>query len=128
MGYWIATVLRDERERAGITIDQLATATGVNWRTIKRLEERGGFAKGKHGDIDDFVARYAYVLGVDDARDLWDQSLVRWRRDGSPPQFEPIERPEAAFGEALRMEALRRRAPRTPKGHPGQSGRRRATQ
>ena len=38
MGYWIATVLRDERERAGITIDQLATATGVNWRTIKRLE------------------------------------------------------------------------------------------
>ena len=125
MSYWIATTLHDERERVGVSEDDMARTIGVNWRTIRRLEEGHGMGR----DIDRFVAGYAYLLGVEDARELWGIALRRWQESGSPPRFEAIDGPAAAFAEAIRAEALRRRArPQAPRqGGTGPSGRRRAS-
>lgn len=114
MSYWIATTLRDRRLEAAVSVTDLATALGVNWRTIHRLE--GGRSMGR--DIDKFVAGYAYVLGIGDPRDLWADAAANWFRHGSAPQHEPTAGPAAVFADAIRSEALRRiaegqRAPRS---------------
>ena len=125
MSYWIATTLHDEREKAGISEDDMARTIGVNWRTIRRLESGQGMGR----DIDRFVAGYAYLLGVEDGRELWEAAQARWRRDGSPPRFEAIDGPAAAFAEAIRLEALRRREdPHRRAGDSGPRAKRRASQ
>ena len=103
MTYWIGDVLQEEREAAGVTTAQVATALDVDERTIKRLEL--GQTMGR--DIDRTVAAYAYLIGIEDGRDLWREALERWSRDGSPPQFKPSSDPAAAFAEAIRVTALR---------------------
>ena len=118
MSYWIATALHDERRAVDIGESDMATSLGVDWRTIRRLET--GATMGR--DIDRAVAAYAHVLGLDDGRSLWRRALDRWQREGAPPQFQPIEGPAAAFVEAIRIEALRRR-----RDGAGTSGKRRAS-
>lgn len=105
LAYWIAAVLHDEREKVGISESEIATALRVNPRTIARLERGNTMA----ADIDGRVAAYAWLLGIDDSRDLWTKAISRWRKEGSPPRFQPIEGPAAAFAEAIRVVALRRR-------------------
>src|ERR1017187_8043325 len=101
MSYWIADVLLDARERHGITEGEMATSLGVNWRTIRRLEK--GESMGR--DIDRFVAQYAYVCGIPDARDLWTDAIAAWRKYGEAPGYEAIDGPAAAFAQAIRTQA-----------------------
>lgn len=116
MGYWIATVLRDRREAAGISEQDAATtvlqprADGKkpSSRTIKRLETGATMPP----DLDQRVAGYAYLLGLDDGRELWREALERWDAEGSPPVLIPAQGPAAAFAEAIRMQSLRRRGER----------------
>lgn len=119
MSYWIALVLMEERERAGLSERQIATSFDVNPRTIQRLEK--GASMGR--DIDRFVAGYAHLLGYEDARDLWAAAVKRWRSEGSAPAFSPVDGPPSAFADAIRQEALRRRK---PPNAPGKSAKRRA--
>lgn len=105
MSWWIASELHEERERAGISEEQVAVSLGVDVRTVNRLEK--GATMGR--DIDRFVAQYAYLCGLDDPREFWDRALARWHKSGSAPAFEVLPGPAAAFAEAIRTEALRRR-------------------
>ena len=118
MSYWIASELKDARENAGISEALMATSLEVNWRTIRRLEK--GETMGR--DIDRFVTQYAYLTGVQDAREFWESAMKRWRKHGSPPPFEVNVGPAAAFAEAIRAEALRRKT-----DDQARPGRRRAT-
>lgn len=120
MSYWIACVLERERKRAGLSEHAMAQMMGVDSRTIKRWEAGDTF--GRRTELDRAVAGYAFVLGMDDGRALWQWALDWWRAEGAPPEFIPVEGPAASFAEAIRQEALRRRSqkpgnPGTPEGH-----------
>ena len=104
LAYWICTILRRERLRLGVSEQEMGTSLGVNRRTIQRLEQ--GQTMGR--DIDYFVAGYAYVLGLDDGRELWRDALDAWRKDGKAPIIGPIEGPAGAFAKELRGQSLRR--------------------
>ena len=67
MSYWIGMTLKEARERVGISRQDIARPLGVNDVTIKRLES--GRSMGR--DIDHAVAAYAFVLGLEDGRQLW---------------------------------------------------------
>ena len=107
MSYWIAATLVRAREEAGIHERQMAEIMGVDPSTIRRWETGDSF--GRRTELDRAIAGYAYVLGLEDARELWDAALTAWYEHGSPPEFMPIEGPAAAFAEAIRTEALRQR-------------------
>ena len=120
MSYWIATALRLRRTQADISESDVATALGVNWRTIRRLES--GRSMGR--DIDKFVAGYAYLLGLEDPRVIWDDALKMWRHKGSAAPMPTMEHgPPAAFAEAIRAETQRQLA----QGESARRSRRRAT-
>lgn len=104
MAYWVAHVLKTERERAGIEEKDMAIAIGVDRMTIKRLEE--GESLGR--DIDDRMAGYAYVLGIDDCRELWRRALDAWLSHGEPSIFKEEGGP-AAFARWVRETAGRAR-------------------
>lgn len=117
MSYWIASVLQDVRSEASISEEQIAISLGVNWRTIRRLEQ--GASMGR--DIDAFVAGYAYLIGIDDARELWERALQAWYKSGSPPSYVATDSPASAFAQAIRAEARRAQA------RPGQTEKRRTS-
>lgn len=118
LSYWIARVLQDAREEANCTTRDVGTSLDVDERTIKRLERGGTMGR----DIDRFVAGYAFVLGYDDGRELWQQALHRWQREGAPPQAVIKDGAPDAFARSIRREALRRQ-----QGGAAKSERRRAT-
>lgn len=123
MSYWLATTLKEAREHAGLSREDIARPLGVNGVTIKRLES--GQSMGR--DVDQYVAAYAFVLGLEDGRELWEKATRDYRRHGSPPMFSvPAGLPQA-FAEAIREVALRRR-PRdaAPSEEPPATPRRRA--
>lgn len=106
MSYWLATTLKEAREREGLSRADIARPLGVNDVTIKRLES--GRSMGR--DIDRYVAAYAFVLGLEDGRVLWEKATRDYRRHGSPPLFSVKEgSPAYAFAQALREVALRNR-------------------
>lgn len=113
--WWLADTLRDERERAGQPVELVAYVLGVNVRTIERFEDsayRGADGEKPYGaDIDRMVATYAYLLGLDDARDLWQLALDRWRSEGPPPDF-MADHPAAKFVAPLREAAQGQRRSR----------------
>lgn len=124
MSYWIAYTLADAREGADIPRKRMAEVLGVDYRTVMRWESGDSF--GRKQELDRAVAGYAYIVGLDDARVLWDAALDHWHKDGAPPRFIPVEGPAAAFAEAIRLESLRRQD-RSTRPHGGeQSGKRRA--
>lgn len=122
--YWIGLVLRDERERAKIDPERMARVIGVSKRTIKRVEDGDSWS-----DIDLYVAGYAYALGIDDGRLLWQQAIERWQgrweggedEGGTAPTFDPPPGPDGAFADAIRQETLRKR-----RDADGRTGKRRA--
>lgn len=106
LAYWIATVLNDAREKAHVKEEEAATTLGVVVRTIRRLENRDGEAPTLGRDINRYVAAYAWLLGMDDGRDLWERALKRWRSHGTAPVFTPSDAPAEAFAAAIRRRVL----------------------
>lgn len=81
MSYWLALVLRERREAGGIRLSEVAGLSKVDQSTINRVEKGLTLAP----DIDHYVAAYAKLLDLDDGRELWNQALDRWMREGAPP-------------------------------------------
>lgn len=110
--WWLAETLREEREKAGQPVELVAYVLGVNIRTIERFEDsdyRGSDGGKPYGhDIDRVVATYAYLLGMDDCRELWQLALDRWRNQGPPPDF-MTDLPAARFVLPIREVAQRQR-------------------
>lgn len=112
LNYWIARTLQSERERLGrreldiaMHIPGARNNPHADKRTIDRIEQGQSW-----GNIEEHVVAYAYVLGFDDARDLWGAALSQWRLEGAEPEFRPIEGPAAAFAQAARDQGLRDQA------------------
>lgn len=106
MSYWMAWALKDARVRAGIGSAKMATSLDVNERTIKRLEEGKSLA-GHKLDMESAVAGYAYVLGIEDGRELWRRAIDEWMKHGSPPVHVSDPGPASAFAEEVRLAVLR---------------------
>lgn len=123
--YWIAETLRAERERAELPIEHIAVALGVSVRTVTRLEDPEGLdptGRKPYGrDIDRAVATYAWLLGYDDPRDLWQLALDRWRAQPAPDFTD--EMPGSRFVAPIREAA---RAQRSRQARAGRASTRRA--
>ena len=91
-------VLRKER---GATLVEVAARAGVDPSTIYRFENEGRWPK----DPDRTVAAYGEVVGVKDAREIWEAALRRWRRGGASPKLPsaPVD-PIAQTAEELERE------------------------
>lgn len=81
MKYWLSRVLREARERAQISRQQLATVAGLDSSTISRFEQAASWPQ----HIDRLVAAYAHMCRIEDGRELWTAALHAWRAHGSPP-------------------------------------------
>lgn len=81
--YWLAITLAAEREKAGIPVERVAGVLEVSRVTLERFEEGSGYGR----EPDRYVAGYAYMLGEDDPRKLWQLALDRWVREGAAPDF-----------------------------------------
>lgn len=103
LAYWIAQALRHQREAAGVSRANLALTLGVSDATLKRLESGSKMPP----DIEARVAAYAWILGLKDGRELWQQAVEDWVHHGKPPEFQLAEGPAGAFAEAIRQAALR---------------------
>jgi transcriptional regulator with XRE-family HTH domain len=104
MAFWIGHTLKREREKAGLSTQEVAVAMGVHSITVDRLER--GESMGR--DISKYIATYAHLLGMEDGRDLWQMALDSWQAEGSPPVF-TADGPAAAFAQVIRDAALRHR-------------------
>lgn len=81
--YWLGTTARRIREeRSKLSPEQLAPLVGVNNTTVRRFE-RG---ESQPREIDRLLAAYAFLGGYKDARDLVDEALRLWRKEGSAPE------------------------------------------
>jgi transcriptional regulator with XRE-family HTH domain len=109
LSYWISETLKSARVSAGISEDDLARVRGVSGNTIRRLEKEESFDR---GTIDRYLAGYAYVLGIDDPRKLWEQALTWWYVEGAAPEFSPPDGPAQAFARAIQVQARRQRQAR----------------
>lgn len=104
LSYWLAAVLRKEREAAGRTRQDIATMLGTSVKTIDRFES--GESLGRDAEL--YVAAYAYALGLEDSRELWARAVQSWLQKGVPPVFR-AEGPAEAYARAIRNVALRQR-------------------
>jgi transcriptional regulator with XRE-family HTH domain len=81
MAYWLARVLREEREKRGLMRSEIAGLAKRDQSTIARVE----YGRSLQPDIDRYVAAYAEAFEIDDGRKLWAEALKRWMRQGPPP-------------------------------------------
>jgi hypothetical protein len=81
MSYWLAHVLRSERERAKISRNAIVRILNVDPSTVFRLE----VGQTLPHDVDRYVAAYAKALKLEDGRELWHQALRTWMTEGAPP-------------------------------------------
>lgn len=82
MFYWLALVLREERQGSGLSATRLAADLGVSESTVTRFEKAHTWPQ----RVDDYVAVYAaYLSESQDARDYWGMAIDRWRQEGQPP-------------------------------------------
>lgn len=93
--------------RGDYTPDQVAAIAGVGWRTVRRFEE------GKHWPqrLDQILSAYAYLAGLEDPRQLWQQALDDWQAHGA--MMAPLDEQGRRIAEAIKPPARpkRRRAP-----------------
>lgn len=105
LSYWIGRTLKRTREEAGISVSDIARPLGIENITITRLEAGKRFGR----DMDRYIAGYAFVLGLEDGRELWKRALADYYRHGTPPVFIVEEGPASAFAHAIRDVVLRRK-------------------
>ena len=82
MLYWLSRTLRTAREAAGFEIkDVLPFVPVKEVGAIRRFED----AKHWPRQVDIWVAAYAYLLGLDDGRKLWERAVRSYLKDGGAP-------------------------------------------
>jgi transcriptional regulator with XRE-family HTH domain len=104
LSYWLSETLKALRQDAGIEEDDVARILKVDRNTVRRIEREESFDRNK---IDSYLAGYAFILGMDDPRDLWDLALDRWWAEGAPPEFKAPDGLAEAFARAIRDQARR---------------------
>lgn len=117
--YWLAHTVCEAREKAGIHKSEVAGLLAVDQSTVTRFEDGSTWPK----RIDQYLAAYAKLLDVEDARDFYADALSHWHKDGEPPELEeltPARRAAAAHRRATRRTKQSRggrpgKPPSTPK-------------
>lgn len=110
LSYWIGQALRNAREDARVPKSYIAALLNESETTITRLEKDDGlYAEFWGRDIDRAVWAYAYAIGIDDPRELWQHALNDWYEKGALPAFSEDEIPGSRFVRPIRDEARRNR-------------------
>lgn len=95
--YWIARTCRELRDRRNIHVRDIAAVVQVDQGTVYRFEK----AERMPQKVDQIVAAYAYLCGVDDGRDLWATAIHDWKTKGAAPFLGDLTGPGAAVLLAL---------------------------
>lgn len=111
---WLARAAIDARNRAGARPEEIAAPLRVGVDKIRRFEA----AKSMPREIDQVLAVYAELAGLDDPRQIYQQALDLWYAHGTAPLIsaksdEQSLRASQRFEEQLRA---RRAHPRAPAG------------
>jgi hypothetical protein len=122
MRYWLADTLEQLRERAGISLEEVAwrskRAGGSGYSQLSRFEAGEAWPR----EFDHVVVGYADALGVADPRELWQLALDRWREHGAMPsgghREDGSDSPSRRFADLIAEQAARDRA-RSQTGPPG---------
>lgn len=85
LGYWLGRTMREIREDAGVVASEVAGRVRVSEGTVTRFEK--GQTWPRHPD--QYLAAYAELVGVPDARSFYDSALKQWRKHGEAPTIEP---------------------------------------
>lgn len=112
MRYWLGRTLRDQRKAKGLALKDVVVTLrnyghAVSEAKLSRLESGAREEKPgegwPRGQLDEIVAAYAQVCGIEDGRDLWSAALATWKQAGGAPvigELTPYLRAELAGLEA----------------------------
>lgn len=106
---WLALTVCTEREAKGFTKSEVAGLLGVAEASVHRFE----LGQTWPHRVDQYLAAYAELLDVADARTFYAKALKRWHAEGQRPI---LERTTAAERAAI---AAKRAAQRTKQARSG---------
>jgi hypothetical protein len=101
MNFWLARTMRTAREDADIKPRKVSELLDIDPAGIRRFEAAAVQPK----RVDQYLAAYAYLLGVDDPREFYATALRLWYKLGEAPALDldgPSQRTRAAVERAVR--------------------------
>ena len=81
MLYWLARACRELREAADVKPGDVAAVVRIDTGTVYRFEK----AERLPHKIDQLIAAYAYLCGIDDGREIWQTAVEDWMTKGGAP-------------------------------------------
>jgi transcriptional regulator with XRE-family HTH domain len=110
LDYWLGITMRELREEQHVKRSEVAARMLCAEVTVLNFEK----GKTRPREVDQFLAAYAELLGVQDPLDFYDIALARMRSDGLPPRVEIAE--GTPMSRAVDAAKRARRESRSPRG------------
>jgi transcriptional regulator with XRE-family HTH domain len=110
MLYWLGKTLRQEREAKNLKLADVYAMLRTQGETtaestLSRLENGHTWSR----ETEKIITVYAFMCGIDDARDLWAKALRQWLQHGGVPVLGELTPQMRAY--LLAVEADRRTRP-----------------
>jgi transcriptional regulator with XRE-family HTH domain len=80
MGYWLGRAARSYREEAKVVRSQIAGAVAIDQSTVARFEAGQSWPR----PLDEMLAAYATLSGLEDVRVIWARALQLWEAAREP--------------------------------------------
>lgn len=101
--YWLGLIVREAREAQDVRMSEIAGRMRCAETTVRNFEN----GRTRPQEVDQFLAAYAELLGVDDPLEFYEVALERWRTHGTAPRVEssaesPMDRAVGAARRARR--------------------------
>jgi len=125
MRYWLLRKLRELQDANDLNQKDVAFYAGVDAGQISRFINQGTWPRA----LDQIVAAYALLSGIEDPRDIWIEAAENFRRHGTIPSADDAGLTPPALAARRALEAAQRhRRPYTgeSRGKPTSSRRKRA--
>lgn len=123
--YWLGREVRALRETLGLTPEFVGAAFNISGNKIRRFEK----GENQPQDVEQIVAGYAVLAGLDDAREIYARALRSWVAKGKKPEPpEAVEQWSALADLRQRTEGFSRqhgpgKTPNSPSPQPeGETG------
>lgn len=81
--YWIASVAHGYRLASGLSVDRLSKLTTVTPPVLSRFERGMSWPN----NLDELLAAYGAAGGLDDPRQIIEEALEAWAKEGDPPML-----------------------------------------
>jgi hypothetical protein len=116
--YWLAEAAKQLREHAGVRPETVASIMDVGIHRIDRFEKAENWPR----DAERLLAAYAQVVGLDDARDIYQRALDLWYEHGTAPLLSAKDDPATRrAGAQADLPPLRARAEPLPPLRPSRT-------